>query len=98
MIRRRAVTLIALSWLGSLGLAYGNWTASGTFRYTHREFDQTVSPARNLRFRSGMLTWRSGTPKLREARPSSRRPPPTPTETSASLFRTTRPAPFTFGR
>jgi len=41
MIRRRAVTLIALSWLGSLGLAYGNWTASGTFRYTDREFDQT---------------------------------------------------------
>jgi len=27
--------------LASLGLAYGNWTASGTFRYTHREFDQT---------------------------------------------------------
>ena len=41
MIRWRVATLIALSWLGSLGLAYGNWTASGTFRYVDREFDQT---------------------------------------------------------
>ncbi len=33
--------LLALVMGGSLGLAYGNWTASGRFLYVDREFDQT---------------------------------------------------------
>jgi hypothetical protein len=40
MSARRLLLLPALLWLGSFGLAYGNWTASGTFRYVDREFDQ----------------------------------------------------------
>src|SRR4029077_20765214 len=41
MMRTRFVAVALLGWIGSLGLAYGNWTASGTFRYIDREFDQT---------------------------------------------------------
>src|SRR5437867_3647203 len=41
MMRPRCVSVVLLGWLGSLSLAYGNWTATGTFRYIDREFDET---------------------------------------------------------
>src|SRR5580765_1291000 len=41
MMRTRFVPVVLLGWIGSLSLAYGNWTASGTFRYIDREFDQS---------------------------------------------------------
>src|SRR5262245_30616714 len=41
MTLHRIAASIAVLWLGTLGLAYANWTASGTFRYIDREFDQT---------------------------------------------------------
>ncbi len=54
MIKTRVVALAVLSWLVPLGLAYGNWTATGTFRYTDREFDQNgftgAEPALPIRF------------------------------------------------
>jgi len=54
MLRSRVATLLALCWLVSMGLAYGNWTASGTFRYIDREFDQNgftgVEPALPIRY------------------------------------------------
>src|SRR5713101_8753319 len=53
MTRRRIVSLVTPAWIGSLSLVYGNWTASGTFRYIDREFDQTgftgVEPALPIR-------------------------------------------------
>src|SRR5437867_3600077 len=39
--RGQVVASFALSWLVSIGLSYANWTATGTFRYIDREFDQT---------------------------------------------------------
>jgi len=54
MTRTRIATLVTLVWLGSMGLTYGNWTASGTFRYIDREFDQSgftgAEPALPIRF------------------------------------------------
>lgn len=54
MLRSRVATLISLSWLASMGLAYGNWTATGTFRYIDREFDQNgftgTEPAVPIRY------------------------------------------------
>ena len=54
MTPRKVAMLVTLTWLGSLGLTYGNWTASGTFRYIDREFNQTgftgVEPALPVRF------------------------------------------------
>jgi hypothetical protein len=41
MTRLRIATIVTLAWLGSLGLSFANWTATGTFRYIDREFDQT---------------------------------------------------------
>ncbi|HMC82285.1 MAG TPA: hypothetical protein VKL61_03555, partial [Candidatus Polarisedimenticolia bacterium] len=41
MFRGRLVGVFALACIGTTGLAYGNWTASGTFRYVDREYDQT---------------------------------------------------------
>ncbi|HEV8336946.1 MAG TPA: MopE-related protein [Candidatus Polarisedimenticolia bacterium] len=40
MSLRKTFAWVILAWFGSLGLSYANWTASGTFRYTDREFDQ----------------------------------------------------------
>jgi pre-peptidase len=40
MSRARFATLVAVAWLVSLGPSYANWTATGTFRYIDREFDQ----------------------------------------------------------
>jgi len=54
MTPRRVPALFAMVWFGSLGLAFGNWTASGTFRYVDREFDQNgftgAQPAVPIRF------------------------------------------------
>jgi len=54
MTCRRPVGLLVLIWFGSFGLVFGNWTASGTFRYIDREFDQNgftgVEPALPIRF------------------------------------------------
>jgi hypothetical protein len=41
MTRGQVAASFALSWLVSIGLSYANWTATGTFRYIDREFDQT---------------------------------------------------------
>ena len=40
MAARRLLTVLALTWISSLGLAHANWTATGTFLYVDREFDQ----------------------------------------------------------
>ena len=54
MFKTRFVALVVSSWLGSLGLVYGNWTASGAFRYVDREFDQNgftgAEPALPVRY------------------------------------------------
>ena len=41
LTRTHVATSLVLSWLVSIGLSYGNWTATGTFRYIDREFDET---------------------------------------------------------
>ncbi len=41
MSPRRAAGLVLLITLASAGLAEANWTATGSFRYIDREFDQT---------------------------------------------------------
>jgi hypothetical protein len=50
----RPTTLLALCWLFSVGLSFGNWTATGTFRYVDRGFDETgftgAEPALPIRF------------------------------------------------
>ena len=54
MSARRLLLLPVLLWLGSFGTSYANWTASGTFRYVDREFDQNgftgVEPSLPVRF------------------------------------------------
>jgi putative metal-binding protein/pre-peptidase len=50
---KRLLLVLLMIGLGSLGSAYANWTASGTFRYVDREFDQNgftgVEPAIPIR-------------------------------------------------
>jgi len=41
MTSKRILSLLLLTWAGSLGMAHANWIASGTFRYVDREFDQS---------------------------------------------------------
>src|SRR5438093_13731649 len=41
MASRRFAPVLIAAWIGSLGVGYANWTASGTFRYVDREFDQS---------------------------------------------------------
>ena len=41
MMTRRVLLLAAAGWFLSTGAVFANWTASGTFRYVDREFDQT---------------------------------------------------------
>jgi hypothetical protein len=54
MRARRLLLLFLVLGLGSSGLASANWTASGTFRYVDREFDQNgftgVEPPLPIRF------------------------------------------------
>lgn len=40
MTPRRLLPLAAAGWLLSTGAVFANWTATGTFRYVDREFDQ----------------------------------------------------------
>ncbi|HET8946731.1 MAG TPA: hypothetical protein VFQ07_07090 [Candidatus Polarisedimenticolia bacterium] len=51
---RRLLLLSLAVWLASAGLASANWTATGTFRYVDREFDQNgftgVEPSLPIRF------------------------------------------------
>jgi len=54
MSARRLLLFSLATWLLSFGLASANWTASGTFRYVDREFDQSgftgVEPSLPIRF------------------------------------------------
>ena len=51
---KRFLALATLVWIAAAGSASANWTASGTFRYTDREFDQNgftgSEPAIPIRF------------------------------------------------
>lgn len=62
MRRRRVLSVLLLIWVASLGLVYGNWTASGTFRYIDREFDQNGFTGLEL-----PLAIRSATVEVRDA-------------------------------
>jgi len=41
MSRLRRFVLLPAAWLLATGVVHANWTATGTFRYVDREFDQT---------------------------------------------------------
>ena len=41
MTPRKTLLFLILVWAASLGMAHANWTATGTFRYIDREFDQS---------------------------------------------------------
>jgi len=41
MTPRKTLLFLILAWVASLGMTYANWTASGTFRYIDREFDES---------------------------------------------------------